>query len=515
MPLSFNRYWDRLAPAIPLILMAIALAVRLYGLSDKPLWLDEIITQRRANLPIPELITNSLSHRHFPTYFLLVRAFDGPLIDEWLLRLPSAFFGAVSVLMVALIGTEVRSRWTGIVAAGLMTVSPFEVQFSQEARSYALVSCLVLLALWGLVRIAQQAAPESPSSNHSGSQVGGWLAFTIGTIGALNVLLLGAIWLIMANLAAVAIFRHSGPKRLSFIRKWALAQAIIVLAWIPGLVAMTMAVGGDPLRGFRWIPPTTLHHAWSVLSAVYLFRPSNVITFELLPTSIPVFGLAIVILALMGAWQLRSRPTMLAIIGLSGLAIPIAVVVISIFHPILVPRYLLLSTGPFFVLVAIGATGLPQRFSLLAAVGIIAFGITNLAVYYRSETKPRWDLAAAYLATNVGSGDTVTANDHMARYVLAAYGDRYHLDRKQIRAVNPQSIEAALRNTQEGAIWVVYGRTGQGVIGSEQAYLNKWLEMGSPACRVQFGRHVVVLRLDPTASGASEKQQRVPPCGSG
>ena len=512
MQLPSSKHWDRLTPAIPLILAAIALAVRLYGLSDKPLWLDEIITQRRANLAVPELITNSLHHRHFPTYFLLVRVFDAPLIDEWTLRLPSAFFGAVSVFLVALIGTEVRSRWAGIVAASLMTLSPLEVQYGQEARPYALFSCLVLLALWGLVRIGQQTAPpEGRSSNRSDRQLGPWLVFTIGTIGALNVLLVGAVWLITANLAAIAIFQHSGLRRTDFIRKWALVQAIIVLTWVPGLIAMALAVGNDPLRGIRWIPPTTLDHAWKVLSAVYLLRPSSIVTFELLPTPVPILGVAIAAFALLGAWRLRSRPTSLAIIGLSGLAIPIAIFVISIFQPILVPRYFLLSTGPFFVLVGIGVTALPHRLSLAATTAVIIFGITSLAVYYRSETKPRWDLAAAYLAENVQSGDSITANDHMARYVLAAYGERYHLDRNRIQAINPQSAEKALRNTQEGSIWVVYGRTGQGAIGPEQTYFKQWLEMGLPTCRRQFGLNVVVLRLDRSAGGPGQKVQS-PPC---
>lgn len=511
MLLPSNRQWDRLTAVIPLIVAAIALAFRLYGLSDKPLWLDEVITQRRANLAVPDLITNSLSNRHFPTYFLLVRAFDPPLIDEWMLRLPSALFGAVSVLLVALIGREVRSRSAGLVAASLMALSPLEVQFGQEARPYTLVSCLVLLALWGLVRIGQQTALEVRSSNRSDGHLGPWLAFTVGTIGALNVLLLGAVWLITANLAAVAIFQNAGPTRTDFIRKWALVQAIIVVTWIPGLIAMALAVGADPLRGFRWIPPTTLHHAWSVLSAVYMLSPSSVITFKLLPTPVPIFGVAIIAFALLGAWRLRSRLISLAIIGLGGLAVPIAIFVISIFHPILVPRYLLLSTGPFFVLVGIGATNLPHRLSLLATLGLIAFGIANLAVYYRFETKPRWDLAAAYLAENVRSGDSVITNDHMARYVLAAYGDRYHLDRNQIQAIESQSAEAVQRSTQEGPIWVVYGRTGQGAIDLEQAFFQKWLETGWSTCRRQFGLDVVVLRLEPTAAWSGHKSQ-MPPC---
>src|SRR5664280_1588393 len=168
--------WHRATVAIPLIPAALALAVRFHGLSDKPLWLDEIITQRRANLPISDLIANSLYNNQFPTYFVLVRAFDVPIIIEWMLRLPSAILGAISVLLVALIATEVRSRRAGLVAGIFMALSPLEVQFGQEARSYALVSCFVLLALWGLVRIAKQlsisVSPSSPPKGQFGSLAG-------------------------------------------------------------------------------------------------------------------------------------------------------------------------------------------------------------------------------------------------------------------------------------------------------------------------------------------------------
>jgi len=166
-----------------------------------------------------------------------------------------------------------------------------------------------------------------------------------------------------------------------------------------------------------------------------------------------------------------------------------------------------LSTGPFFVLVGIGAAALPRRLFPLAIAAIVVFGIANLAPYYRSETKPHWDLAAAYLAANVKPGDTVITNDHMARYVLAAYGDRYHLDREML-SVAPHSSDATIRYAQEGPIWVVYGRTGQGLIDTEETYLQKWLVLGSPVCKLRFGRHIVVLRFEPRAFGQSEKMQR-------
>ena len=191
--------WPRATIAIPLIPTVLALTVRLHALSDKPLWLDEVITQRRANLPIPDLIANSLYNKQFPTYFVLVRAFDAPIINEWMLRLPSVILGAISVLLVALIATEVRSRRAGLVAGILMALSPLEVQFGQEARSYALVSCFVLLALWGMVRIVKQLSISVSPSSHPKAQLGSWAAYTIGTIGALNVLLVSAPWLVASN----------------------------------------------------------------------------------------------------------------------------------------------------------------------------------------------------------------------------------------------------------------------------------------------------------------------------
>jgi hypothetical protein len=68
--------WYRTPVAVALIPGILAFAARLYGLSEKPLWLDEVITHVRANLPISNLIASSLHNKHFPTYFFLASAFD-------------------------------------------------------------------------------------------------------------------------------------------------------------------------------------------------------------------------------------------------------------------------------------------------------------------------------------------------------------------------------------------------------------------------------------------------------
>jgi mannosyltransferase len=472
----------------------LALSTRLYGLADKPLWLDEVITQKRANLPLPELITNSLHNVHFPTYFILVRAFDAPIVDEWMLRLPSVIFGTIAVLLVAFIASEARTPRAGLVAGTLMALSPVEVQFSQEARSYALLSCLVLLALWGLVRITKYSTAEVAESR-PGAVRAGWIAYAVGTVAALNVLLVSAFWLLAANLAMVVIVRRAA-NRTQLIRNWLVMQAVILIVWLPGLAAILLATHEHPLRGYSWIPPSTWQHVWSVVSAVYLFRISDLTSFALFPAPVPGLGAAVVALALFGAWWLRREPKLLAVIGFAFLIMPAGMLVMSVFHPVWVPRYLLWSTGPLFVLAGIGAAALPRPGFALAAAAVAIGGIVNLAPYYRAETKPRWDLAAAYLAAHARPDDSIVANDGFAKYILGAYGDRYRLEKPILDGGNV--ARAAARIAPPGRVWVVFGRVGQAMRVSEGAYLKQWSALlGAPAATVRFDRNVVAFRFDP------------------
>jgi mannosyltransferase len=466
----------------------LALAARLYGLADKPLWLDEVITQKRANLPLAASVSDALMNAHVPTYFMIVRAFDAPVIDEWMLRLPSAVFGALAALLVTLIASETRAPRAGFVAGVLMALSPFEVQFSQEARSYAMVSAFVLLALWGLVRIAKAettAAPQSPRS--------GWIAYAVGTIGALNLLLLSIIWLLASNLAMTAIAARA-RSRGRLVRNWLITQTIILAAWLPALIAIGLARHNDPLRGYGWIPPSTWQHISSVFSTVYLFRISDITNFAQFPAAVPGFGFVVVALAVFGAWRLRREPELLVPIGLAFVAMPASLLVASYFHHVGLPRYLAWSTGPFFVLAGIGAAALPRLAYAPAAAAVVIAGLVNLAPYYRAETKPRWDLAAAYLATHARAGDSIVANDAPAKTMLEAYGARYRLGQPIIDGYRVERISARLSPT--GRVWIVSGRTGQGQSAPPEAYLEKWSARGPSAEIVRIGRHIVVARFD-------------------
>lgn len=482
--------------AVALIPGTLAFAIGLYGLSDKPLWFDEVITHVRANLAFSDLIASSLHNKHFPTYFLLARAFDAPIIDEWMLRLPSVIFGALAVMLAAMVATEVKTPRAGLAAGSLMALAPLDVQLGQEARPYTLASCLVMLALWGLARIARESAITFPTSGRSKGERVSWATYTIGTIGALNVLLVTAFWLIASNIAIAVIIRRTPARRRNQIRNWAIVQTIIVLAWLPGLVAIYLAAERDPFQTYRWIPASTLEHVWSVIAAAYLYRASNVTTFVLLPTSVPWLGAALVGLALLGAWRLKADAKLLSVVAPAAIAMPIALAMLSIFTPFWITRYLFWSTGPFFVLAGLGLAGLSPPLMPVAATALAVAGFINLAPYYRSETKPRWDLAAAYLAENVQPGDAIITNDRAARYVLANYADRYRLDQTIISTTQDVLNTAVHFASSQQRVWVVYGRTGQETMAGEDVYLQKWIAFRDPTSKVRFGKDIVAVCFD-------------------
>src|SRR5215472_7551460 len=96
----FRRVLDQVqnwayAHALPAAVGGLALALRLYRLGDKPFWMDEITSLHRATATVPHLITDSLHQNHYPTYFLLLWLIARIGTSQWMLRLPSAVFGAV------------------------------------------------------------------------------------------------------------------------------------------------------------------------------------------------------------------------------------------------------------------------------------------------------------------------------------------------------------------------------------------------------------------------------------
>jgi uncharacterized membrane protein len=484
---AFRARW-----AIPLLMAAVALIARMYGLGGKPLWYDEVLTLRRAALPFSDLAADSFHNKHYPLFFLLTKPFA---IQEWseaALRLPACLFGALSVLMAARIAGDVAGRWAAVVTGALMALSPLEVQYGQEARPYTLASAAILVAVWGLLRLLDPATPENDDTAPRFRV--GWIAYAGGMAVALNTIGAAApsfiaINAVVAALALLGLLPRGWP-----MRTWLLVNLGVLILWLPGLLSLLIANTSDATRGLNWVPPFTWELAYAVLASLYMLQLSDLLTFEPLIAPIPLLGFALVALAVLGGARLMHAPSGAVLITLT-IVMPAALAAVSLGKPMFVPRYLLWSTGPFFILVGIGLATLPAVWlRAVSACGLVLAAAYALSPYYTAETKPRWDLAAAYLAEHAATGDVTVVSSGLARLMLDAYLARSSPNvRNLLKALPKHEIVRAL---QSGAdVWLVHGRAGQGGnLVDRETFASAWRDLGSAQQPVAIGRHIVIWR---------------------
>ncbi|HEY3908639.1 MAG TPA: glycosyltransferase family 39 protein [Stellaceae bacterium] len=493
--------------AAPAAIGLLALALRLHGLGDKPFWLDEVATLRRATSSVHHLVADSLRNNHYPSYFLLLWLVAKIGTSQWLLRLPSALFGALGASLTCAIGRRAAGPRSGLIAGLLMAVSPFAVQFGQEARSYTLVSCLILTAMLGLVRLAQEPVAASLAWPRGGTLRGAWITYCLGTAAALNVLNVAVPWLIAANLAAAVIVGRAGGERRAFLRNWGLAQLFILASWLPSIACVYIASRGGVLDGAGWAPAVSAGTVWSILAPVYLLRISKFITFGLMPAAVPGLAAAVAVMAALGAWRLRRQPAVLAVLGGAALVLPASLLAVSLFVPVLVPRYFAWSAAPFFILAGAGLGFLSLRRFAVAAAALAIACLVNLAPYYGDETKPRWDLVAAQLAAAARPGDVVLVDSYYSYSVLSVFAARAGFADHGVSLT--WDLPQALREAPGHDLWAVYGRTGQASKKrSPDNYRKALAPLGQPVAQNPVGRYILVWRFR-EPSGA--QPQAAPP----
>ncbi len=121
-----------------LLVTAIALVLRLWRLDGMSLWIDEVFTWEMASPAEPGgFLARTLDAYQGPLYHAAV----WPLLrwrdSAFMLRLPAAVAGTLSVPLLGLFAARLWDRRTGRLAALLLALSPFAVWYSQEARGYS------------------------------------------------------------------------------------------------------------------------------------------------------------------------------------------------------------------------------------------------------------------------------------------------------------------------------------------------------------------------------------------
>lgn len=140
-----------------LIVLIIASVLRLIGINQS-LWLDEGISANVAKMPILEIIKNfSTNDFHPPFYYWFLNLWTKIGGNNVVfLRLSSILFSLITIYFIYLIGSKIKNKKIGILAALFLAVNPLFVYFSQELRMYAMATMWLTIGFYFFVKIKNE-----------------------------------------------------------------------------------------------------------------------------------------------------------------------------------------------------------------------------------------------------------------------------------------------------------------------------------------------------------------------
>jgi mannosyltransferase len=385
-----------------------ALGVGWYGLGNRELWNDELITWHATELTTGQLRTmvGNIDLVHV-TYYLIVRAavtVIGDAPDR--LRLPSVIAMAVAAALVVLVGRKLVDTAVGFVSATLFATLPVVSRYAQEARSYALVTMAALLATWLLLR-----ALEHPTRRR-------WALYAAGLVLA-GLLHFVALMVLAAHLVLV-VTRSRGQDGVGPRLDWAISVGVAMLFFIP-----LLTLGSRQSGQISWVAGD--------LEAVKKFPEQ-------------LFGAPPV------AWLVGTMALFGLVLGLRRHRAPVACLVVwAALPPVLgyvsytwmhlfLARYFLFVVPAWCLLAAIGVCQMARtltgdRFysmwlvgALLAVPAVGYAGLPAQAEVRRPglDDQPSYSAALAYVRSQARPTDGMAFNDHFgASTDLARKAFRY------------------------------------------------------------------------------------------
>jgi uncharacterized membrane protein len=421
--------------ALVVLILIIAAGLRFHELGVESYWLDEVTMARLAQ-GTPQSILSAFPGR--PPLFPLIAHYWTQLFDvsETAARLLSVFAGIISVSLIYRIGRALFGSQIGLISALLMTVSSFQIYYSQELRYYSLTLLFVLFMFFFYIRALKG---------------GRWRDFILFALSATLVVYAHPTGIYV--LPVPGLFFLARWQRYRELRwRWFWSHALLVLATAPIVMprlADTLGIAeigaaSNDEDGLRWLTAPSLLAPFGTLLR-FLFLQLNHL-------NLVSFGgtLAFVAVCLLGyrryaeqeSWPSRfrnlsgdlrrlwrTRREALLLVG-CWLVVPLLIPWILskvVWPPVYLDRYVIAAAPAFYLLLAaslVVMNRLAPRFITHSAL-ILLMGAA-LYQYYERAIKEQWREAAAYVAANAGEGDSIgIAFENYPEHKSAAHGSFY------------------------------------------------------------------------------------------
>ena len=391
-----------------LLLPVVAFLLRAASLDAQSLWRDEVDVIRFASWSPAELTESLWKEGHNgPLYYVLMRlwlSLAGK--SEFSLRFLSVCCSVLAVVLLWQVGRKMVGPKAATIAALIVTLSPYMVWYGQDAKMYAMVSALSLLAMLCLWR------------GLSGEGTKYWVGFVLAASLAFYIHMLSAL-MIGVYAAALPIFWPDFRHRW---RGWLLSLGLLTLPYLP------LAAWQLPwmVRTFdTGHPEYSLRQILSLLLNLYTRGVAQVGGWI-----VPVLFLFALLMGIFGPRETVRHDVRRRLFLAVWLGLPVGLVyLVSLRVPVFEPRYLIFIAPAFYLLVALGIERL-QRLSIFLAgttlAVMLSFNLLGMAVQATQPLKSDFRGAAAYVAVRRGAGEPILFQIPYGRHTFDYYfGEGY------------------------------------------------------------------------------------------
>jgi len=353
-----------------LLIVILGFLLRAYHLGGQSLWYDEICTANRINYTLSETVKRLFVSPFPPLYYIVmnlwVKIFGN---GEFALRFPSLIFSVLSIIFVFKLSKELFGKETAFISAFLLSISPYSINYSQEAKMYAMLWFFSVFSFLFFYRFCK----DDKFSNIA--------LYVTAAVLAIYTMYIGFIFIVVQNIIYFIFF---GGRRL---KKWLLGQVLIVILYIPWVSKFIYVAIHRP--DIQWIHKTEnyfnfLTNAFNLLTGISLGRK---IFLE------PWLYLSLIISVLFGIiLEIKKHHRLPLSYSLIGLWIIIPVIIYCLIdvliHPILQVRYMGFIHIPLIILFSAGLVFyVPKiRAFILILLLLITFS-THLSPYYKENLK--------------------------------------------------------------------------------------------------------------------------------
>jgi mannosyltransferase len=347
--------------------------LRLYLIAGKSIWLDEafsIVISQRSLLDVLNMVVRTDTHP--PLYYLLLKIWLIFGSSEAQARYLSAVFSIAAIpLMYKVASALFEDRRAGLVAATILTFSPFQIWYAQEARMYGMLTFFVLASAFFFIRALER----------------GELVYWIGYVLTTGLALYtdnGAIWYVASISVFFLLARRRFTNRLAGWLVSNLALGLVYIPWLPFFIHQTQQV----TESF-WLPPPSFQ---TVLGTFLDFQSYD----------FPLIEISLLYLTTIFVWAfIVPRKSWQQQFASLWLFLPLLVsLLLSLRQPIFLSRNLIAASIGYYLLVtAILLKFKSSRLVLVLLLPLIGMNLVSIGRDAWVVQKEDWRDAAKYVAS--------------------------------------------------------------------------------------------------------------------